>query len=200
MFGLTVVTAPAVEPLTADEAKAHLRYPYEDQDLLIRSLIVSARRYCEKATGKAFVTQTLRLTRDRFPDYRDCYEFRLPQPPLQTVTNIQYTDSNGVLQTVDPSTYVVDATQEVGRIGLAWGETWPTDAIDQIAAVKVNYVAGYGLASAVPDTLKSAMKLLIEHGFQNREAVSDGQFYEVPLAVKSLLGVEWSGSYVGTFG
>lgn len=200
MFGLTVVTEPAVEPLTHQEAKLHLRYPYGDQDLLIISLIKAARMYCENATGKALITQTLRYTTDCFPGYDQGYEFRLPKPPLQTVTNIQYTDTNGATQTVDPTTYVVDATPQVGRIALAWGETWPTDAIEQVASVKVNYVAGYGLAAAVPDTIKSAMKLLIGHWFDQREAASAINFSEVPMAVGSLLNTEWSGSLAGTFG
>lgn len=195
MFGLTVITEPEVEPLSLDDAKQHLRFSHDYEDDLIRSLIVAARRYAETYTGKAFITQTLKLTRDTFPN--GC--FRLPRPPLQTVTHIKYTNTLGVLTTVDSSTYVVDATTEVGRIGLADGETWPTDAIQQIAAVQVTYDAGYGdTASSVPQTIKQAMKLLIGHWFANREAVGSVGG-PIEMSVKALLGSEWSGQLTADY-
>lgn len=200
MFGVTVVTEPAVEPLALPEVKLNLRYPYDYEDVLIRALITAARKYVETATGRALITQTLRLTRDHFPGWSEGYTFRLPMPPLQTVTNIQYTDDAGVTQTVTAAEYVVDASSTPGRIALADGYYWPTDGIDQIASVKVNYVAGYGLAVSVPQTIKQAMHLLIAHWFVNREAVAPGSFNEVPMAVGSLLGSESAGSLVGTYG
>lgn len=200
MFGLTVVTPPAKEPLDLGDVKRHLRYEPGYEDVLILSLITAARQYVETWTGKALITQTLRLTRDYFPGLREGYTFRLPKPPLATVTSVQYTDTAGATQTVDSATYVVDVTAEVGRIGLAWGEIWPTDAIEQIAAVKVNYTAGYGLTGAsVPAPIKQAMLLLIGHWFVNREAVGSVGG-PVEMAVSSLLGSQWSGSLAGTFG
>lgn len=199
MFGLTVVTAPTEEPLTLEEAKAQLRFPFEHEDQLIGSLITAARVYCETVTGKAFLTQTLRLTRDTFPSYCEGYEFRLPKPPLQSVSSIQYTDVDGATQTVSASSYVVDAT--TGRVALAYGYDWPTDAIEQIAAVKVNYVAGYGAASAVPKTIKQSMLLLIAHWFANREAVLTGTISkDIEFSLTALLASEWSGAMVGTYG
>lgn len=199
MYGLTVVTEPTTEPLTIDEAKAHLRVAHTYDDLAIKALITAARKYCETVTKRALVTQTLRLTRDTFPVACEEWTFRLPRPPLASVTNIQYTDADGNTDTVDSASYVVDATSIPGRVALADGYDWPTDAIEQIAAVRVNYVAGYGAASAVPQTIKQAMLLLIGHWYVNREAVASVGG-EVPMAVTSLLASEWSGELVGDFG
>lgn len=203
MFGVTVVTSPTVEPVSLDEARHQCRIAagIGHFDAELTALIVAARRYCETATQRAFCTQTLRLTRDAFPGAKECYQFRLPRPPLQTVTNIQYTDANGVTQTVSSSSYVVDASPEVGRIALAYGYDWPTDAIQQIAAVKVNYVAGYGAAAAVPATVKQAMLLLIAHWFANKEAAITGTIQTATeFAVSILLNSEWSGSLAGAYG
>lgn len=206
MFGVTVVTEPAKEPLTLDDAKAHLRFYHDYEDDLIRSLITAARQYAEIYTGKAFITRELRLTRDCFPANDGC--IRLPRPPLQTLTasqdwpdlGITYTNTSGNESTVSTSVYIVDATPEVGRICLAYGETWPTDAIDQPAAVKVRYLAGYGDSAAdVPETIKAAMKLLIGHWFANREAVGSVGGV-VAMAVQSLLGSAWSGQLTADFG
>jgi len=71
--------------------------------------------------------------------------------------------------------------------------------LEQAATVKVNYVAGYGAATAVPQTIKQAMLMLIAHWFENREAVGTVGG-PVELATKALLGCEFSGSMAGTYG
>ena len=40
--------------------------------------------------------------------------------------------------------------------------------------VTVRFVAGYGAASAVPETVKAAIKLLVGHLYEHREAVTLG--------------------------
>lgn len=207
MFGLTVVTEPGEEPIELSDVKRHLRFPYDYEDELIQSLTTAARVHCETVTGRAFVTQTLRLTRDSFPGRCEDYTFRLPKPPLISLTadednpdlGIEYTDSDGDTQDVDAASYVVDTSSLPGRVALAYGYDWPTDAIEQIASVRVTYTAGYGTPSAVPKTIKQAMLLLIGHWFVNREAVGVVGS-EIQLAVKALLGSEWSGSMAGTYG
>lgn len=296
MFGLTVVTEPTAEPLSLDEAKAHLRVEHEYDDSTIAALITAARKYCETVTKRALVTQTLRLTRDTFPGACEGWILRLPRPPLQSVSSIKYaTDEGRVrtsivsssyawtasgsgtneyylrtsgsadpgidvqpselyvngssatsgtlgslaagqwgygdndalgydtvyvrlsgggdpdsqadgyiayvagLETVSTDVYFVDTTSLPGRVGLAYGQDWPTDATAGIGAVQVNYVAGYGAASAVPQTIKHAMLLLIGHWYVNREAVGPSMS-AAPMAVDSLLASEWSGELVGDFG
>jgi uncharacterized phiE125 gp8 family phage protein len=211
VFGVTVVTPPTEEPLSLSlsEVKQHLRYPFEVEDELLKALIVSARVYCETVTGRAFVTQELRLTRDSFPGACEGYEFRLPRPPLASLTadddfpnlGITYTDTSGATQSVSTASYVVDTSSLPGRVALAYGYDWPTDAIEQIAAVKVNYLAGYGAASAVPGTIKQAMLLLIGHWFVNREAVLTGTISkDIEFSLTALLSSEWSGAMAGTYG
>lgn len=210
MFGLTVVTEPASEPLELSEVLEHLRYPHTSENIYIgKVLIPAARKYVEKATGHALITQTVRLTRDYFPGWSEGYMFRLPKPPLQSLTptvgdpdlGITYTDAAGVVQTVDPATYAVDPSSMPGRIALADGELWPTDAIEQIASVKVRYVAGYGLAKDVPETFKVAMLQLIGHWFVNREAVLTGTISkDIEFGLTALLESEWCGSLAGTYG
>ena len=61
-------------------------------------------------------------------------------------------------------------------------------------AVNVTFVAGYGGASAVPSSFKQAIQLLAGHWYENREAVSEVAFKEVPFAVTCLLESERWGS------
>lgn len=200
MLGLAVTTAPTTEPLELGDVKTHLRFPYDYEDALIRSLITAARLYCETVTGMALVTQTLRLTVDAFPTWKQNSEFWLPRPPLASVTSIKYDDANEVEQTVSTSVYTVNTATTPGIIGLKSGQEWPADCSTKIGSVRIVYVAGYGAASAVPATVKQAMLLLIGHWFTSREAAITGTIQTATeLAVKSLLASEWCGSTVGAY-
>jgi hypothetical protein len=74
---------------------------------------------------------------------------------------------------MDPSLYKVDAVSEPGRIKPVYGTTWPSHREDY-GAVIVRFVAGYGLAAAVPQALKNW--ILLEVGSLNdiRESMATG--------------------------
>jgi len=184
-----LVTAPAVEPVTLAEAKAHLRVDITDDDTLISSLITSARQYIERAIRRALVTQTWRASIDEFPASG---EIVLPKPPLQSVTSIQYTDINDSTSTIASSTYTVDTDSEPGRIVLKYGQSWPSTSLANTNPVQVTFVAGYGAAADVPAHFKQAILLLAGHWYENREAIAvTGAIpKEMPLAVSSLIGLD----------
>ena len=62
-----VTSQPGVEPVTLTEAKVHLRVDSTDDDAYINTLISVTRQLCESYTGLSFITQTRRVTMDRFP-------------------------------------------------------------------------------------------------------------------------------------
>lgn len=152
-------------------------------DPTLTALITTARMYCENFLFRRLFTQTWDMTLDRFPDV-----IRVPYPPLVSVTSITYVDSAGNTQTLSASSYGVDVQREPGRIYLAYAQVWPTIR-DIQAAVTVRYVAGYASIALIPAPIKHAMKMLIGHWYENREAVGSDRIAEVPLAVKNLL---WS--------
>jgi len=183
-MSLILVTAPATEPVTLTEAKAHCRVDYTDDDTLITSLIVAAREYCEEITRRAFITQTWDYKKDRFKGD----EIDLPKGPLISVTSVKYIDNTGTEQTLATSEYDVRTyTSEQGEIGLAFSKFWPVvRAVDD--AVTIRFVAGYGAASDVPQAIKQAMLMLIAHWYENRESVIAGiTASNVPQAVDMLL-------------
>jgi uncharacterized phiE125 gp8 family phage protein len=217
---LDLVTPPAVEPVSLAEAKAHARVEFADDDAIITSLIVAARRLCETEVRRSFITQTWDFQLDRFP-YRmsgqvlDPWAFpsnrlwlermaipgngviEVPRPKLQSVASITYIDVQGNTQTLDPSAYrVVPGTP--GVVEPAYQTTWP--AVRPVSgAVTVRFVAGYGDdATAVPDCVKIAVKMLVGYLYENREPylVSAGlTVAELPMTVRALLATEDWGSY-----
>lgn len=180
-MGLTLITEPTVEPVTLAEAKTHLRITGTDHDTLITALIVAARQYLEDVkTGRAFITQTWDLTMDSFPA---C--ILVPFPPLQSVTSLKYYDTDGTEQTWDASNYRVDIASEPGRITPAYGVVWPS-VRRQTGTITVRFVAGYGLAAAVPENVKHLVKLLIGTWFEYPEGIGPANIRPLPFAVEAL--------------
>jgi uncharacterized phiE125 gp8 family phage protein len=183
--GLTLLTPPTTEPISVDEAKLHLREPYDAQDTLIQSLIIAVREHVEFFTRRALAKQSWRLSIDEFP----CNgRIRLPMPPLSAVTSIKYTDLAGAEITLDPSQYVVDLASLPGKIDRAYNVAWPSTRC-QPNAVRIEFDCGYSDAPAsIPEGLKAGMKLWLGHLYENREAVNIGNITsELPLGVKALL-------------
>src|SRR5262245_6008049 len=97
-YSLLEVLAPTEEPLTLQEVKSWVRQDLTDDDALLTALIRRARARAERETGRCLVTRTLALGLDAFP----CGVIHLPAPPLLDVTEVQYRDSAGLLQILDP--------------------------------------------------------------------------------------------------
>jgi uncharacterized phiE125 gp8 family phage protein len=179
-MALRLITAPAVEPITLTEAKAHLRVDHSDDDAKIEICIQAARSYVDGKDGflgRALVTQTWELVIDEFPTN----EIKIPLPPLQEIVSVKYDDGGGVERTLDAVEYFIDAVSEPGWIvPLTTG--WPS-TLDGINAVRIRFIAGYppgtdspiDLAANVPGSIKAAMLLHIGALYEHREAVVVGQ-------------------------
>lgn len=145
-------------------------------DPYLTSLVKSARRLVESETGRALITQTWILRLEGFPTSSDC-PLWVPLPPLQSVSSIAYVDADGVSQTWAAASYQVTTpagdAPDCGRIAPAYGEVWPTTR-EQMEAVTITFVAGYGAAGAVPEDLKHAMKLIVGHLYEQRQLVVVG--------------------------
>ena len=192
-YAFTVLGADALAeagggdyPVSLADMKLHLKLETteEDDHTLITTLISAATAYCQEFQHRSYITQTRVLYYDEFP-----LMFSVPYPPLISVTSIVYIDTSGDEQTLDSGQYRVDIGNEPGRITEAYNCTWPSTR-DVTNAVTLTYSAGYGAAADVPDTVKAAIKLLVAHWYEHREAVSDITVMPLPLAVNNLLYAE----------
>lgn len=197
-YALKRATPPSAEPLTLTEAKLHLRVDFTDDDALITSLITAARMKCEDMVARSYVTTGWLLTLDRFPlptvntntgqaslgwsqlnwsperVYPSTSEpIRLPRADIIAVQSLTYLDpTSGNAVTLDPSQYDVQ-TGAPGMICPAYGLTWPNARI-QPASIQIAFTAGYGPdETTTPDTVKSAMRLLIGLMYEKREDIGD---------------------------
>ena len=179
-------TEPASEPVTRAEALAHAHVDAGDEDDWFDNAIEAARRAVEDSfLGRTLIETSLTMTADEFPD-----EFRPPGPPLIEVTSLSYIDTDGDSQTLTEDTdYTVDDSSEPGRVYPCYNEVWPTSR-DQPNAVTLVYKAGYGDEAAdVPAGIKTAIKMLVTHWYQNRAHVAVGTITkEIESTIHAVLG------------
>jgi uncharacterized phiE125 gp8 family phage protein len=169
------------EALTLEQAKLHLRVTDDSEDDAINDLIKRARLHVQREMGRSIMSCTWKLTLDWFPSV-----VFLRFPPVTAVSSVTYYDTSGTVTTLSTDDYIYDLQSEMARVTPAYGKTWPATQ-SRIAAVTVNYTAGYASASAVPEPIKHAMLLLINHWYEMRSAVTQGNSKPTDLAVESLL-------------
>jgi len=177
-----LTTAPTEEPISLAEMRLQIGITGNDdtaRDAVISSRITSARQWAEKHTQRAFVTQTWTYYASVFTDY---FDLKLD---LQSVTSVKYIDSDGVLKTLDSSSYKVDLVNS--RVYLAYGESWPT-VRNEVNAIQVEHISGYGLAETVPEQIKEAIKFTVGH-WENYQSTIEGaeRITTIPYAVTQLL-------------
>ena len=192
---MQLITPPAGEPVSLEEAKLHLRVDFDDDDALIQVLIASARQAAETITQRQFITARWRMILDSFPGpslmgVPAGQPFSLPghailihKSPVQNVVAINYLDMNSVQQTMPAAHYTVDAACEPARITPVFGQIWPIP-LPQIGAVSVIFDAGYADASAVPEGIKSWIKLRVGSLYAHREemaSLSRGRIESLPF-------------------
>jgi hypothetical protein len=128
-----------------------------------------------------------------------------------------YIDTDGNAQILQQDVdFVVDRINEYGRIFPIPGQYWPGD-LYVANAVQIKFTAGYDadpgappdshdipsgiigqqpnstVVLAVPDTIRTAILMLVNHWYVNREPVTQGTVGVVPNHIDDLL---WSESVI----
>lgn len=126
----------------------HAKSGQSTEDDLLTSRIATARFEAERYDGRSYVNRTLYYHLDAFPSANYIV---LPNPPVQagTAPIVTYYDVDGTAATFAATSWTLDATDMFRpRIYLNDGETWPTTTLREYAAVRIEYVAGYGATAA----------------------------------------------------
>lgn len=163
-MGLKLVTAPVLLPVSLATLKEHCRVSHNDEDTILTAYLKAAVEQVERWTWRSLLTQTLRMTLDRFPCGRE--PIYLPRPVCQSVTSIEYLDENGDEQELADYTLATDS--EPARIAPDTDCSWP--ATDRsLGNVRITYVAGWDAANKVPQSLAAAVLLAAASLYEHRE-------------------------------
>lgn len=203
------IVAPAAEPLTLDECRQHLRveaYEADDSDsdslgahpddVLIMAMQAAAREHCENFLGLALSTRTLEIALDSFPTVAadGTTAVVLPMGPVREAeirTGEPTSDTDEADFILDPDAYVLDLYRSPQRLVPVSG--WPSMTA-ATNAIKVQYVAGYAIASddddegePLPAALRAALLLVLGHLYEHREDAAEKALASIPLGAEALM-------------
>lgn len=210
---LTLTAPPEVEVWTAADAEVQqfLKLANPPADAAYVNLILKAsRRYFERITGLALITQSWRVTYDDQPLRTGQYgleyglapsmsrftgpaagrEIQFPRAPLQSVESLKYLDTAGAEQTFDDANYAtggVGQTKSFGRLWLNDGSSWP-DMGSFPEAIRIDFTVGFGDAAAdVPEEIRLAILMLAAHWYENRLPIDPDGSAHMPTHLDSLI-------------
>ena len=170
----TTAPTPAQEPVTLAEAKRQqvgIAEGIDHFDDEIQRNISTARALVENDTGLVCYTGTYTW---KFTEWPCESWFEIPAiRPVTSITSITYVDGSGVTQTWSASKYVLETSTVVPVVRLAYAESWPGDIRGDINGITVTMIAGYASVLTVPDGIKKAVLLLVNHWFENKGIVGN---------------------------
>ena len=203
-------TAPATEVATVAEMDTYLRGDNVLESVdgeLLTTLIQAAREYVEEFTRLAFIAQTWTLYMDDWPRANNPLEWWdgvregsqvgsytgelvLPRGPLLGVTSLSVFDYDNTETVFSASNYFINTNSNPGSLILNSGQQWPI-FYRQKQGIKVVYTCGYGdNPTDVPAPLRTAIRMLAAHWYENREFTktqSDMNQAVAPVHLQSIL-------------
>jgi len=164
-----LITPPTVEPVSIADMRMQCRVDAEDasEDALLAIYATAARMAAEHEMQRALIWQTWELRLDAFPSAG----IELGKASAASITQVQYIDTAGALQTMAPELYALDASTDPGWLLPADGTSWP--ATDDVAnAVRIQFVAGFGAAAdSVPANVRAWILVTAATLYAQREAI-----------------------------
>lgn len=171
---IQVITPPAEHAITLAQLKSQLRISHTEDDAWLTSIIPSITMAIEDYTGLCLITQTLAQWMDHWPWSSSgawwdgvieapamvafpSSSIEILKRPVQSLTSITTYDDTDTAAVVSASTFMLDNVDQFqpARITLRRGAVWPV-ALRTSNAIKIQFVAGFGAASAVPADIKLA--------------------------------------------
>lgn len=180
----SIVTAAAREPETIANLRAYCRVDSHEEDSMFASLLQNARESIEEHIWRRLITQTWDQYFDEFSD-----PMRLELSPVQSITSIQYLDSNGTLQTLSTDIYELGDESGIGIVRRQYNQSWPS-TYGVPDAVIVRHVVGYGdKPEDAPLMIRAAIRIHVNHFYKRCEETLPQQYYDClsPLSARRFL-------------
>jgi uncharacterized phiE125 gp8 family phage protein len=166
--------APASEPVTLAEAKAHARIQHNRDDTAISALILAARQWAEQATGRALVSQSWTATLDVWPSAIEGEAFyRVPLSPAP-ITAVASVTLDG--DAVDSASYALRGDE-------LWVSTDIAGSEEELGGGIVIAFTSSTVAAHVLAAFKLAILMTVAYWYENREAVRTDGAYPAVVAM-----------------
>jgi uncharacterized phiE125 gp8 family phage protein len=176
-----LLSGPAIEPLSLQEAKNWLRIDTNLEDTLVQALVTSARVVIEAHAGVQMITQSWRIVMDRWPQ---AWPMPLPLRPLISVEAVRIIDDIGAAESLPSTEYILDLAGMHPRLHFS---IQPPPPGRPLAGIEIDVISGFGPAAMdVPEPLRQAVRVLLARWYENRgDAADDAQ--AIPKSVAALV-------------
>jgi uncharacterized phiE125 gp8 family phage protein len=149
------------EPITINEAKAHLRVDIGDDDAIIDSYIQIARANVEDRTGAILFRRNITVAVHPPAQYE---KFMLPVYPVASISNAKYIDYKGVETLLGASVFsLLPATR-----GQTYAANTGAKIFGQTDCLFLTLDAGYLSPDDVPPALKAAVMVALAYIYEHR--------------------------------
>ena len=164
----SLTTAPVIEPISLEDAKAQARVTDDANDTQLDTYIMVAREAAEAYMGRGLLTQTWTLVLEGWANV-------IPLPmaaPLQndavanpsTAVIVKYYDEDGTLQTLATTVYDVDTVTRPGTVTLKPEQSWPSvQSGRRKGVIEITYVVGWTSADLIPERIKQGIRQYVTY-------------------------------------
>lgn len=186
----SLVSPPSATPVDLAMFKQHLRIDLSmtEEDALLEHYLKAAVRFCESLCDRAFVTQAWRV---------NCATFHTPirlNYGAASLRRISYTAPNGAWKRLRASHCQVRPCVAGLEVLPPRGQSWPIVQRDNVNAVSIDYLAGFGVPNAVPDDIKTAVLIVGCEFYERRTKTEIGTVVAHHDTVEALLApYRWNG-------
>jgi uncharacterized phiE125 gp8 family phage protein len=175
-----LLDGPVVEPVSLAEAKLWLRIDANDEDDLVRALVVAARLMVEAEIGQVLIGQNWRLVADRWPP-GELVPVRIGR--ILSVSGGRVFSAEGVASPIAADRFTLFPQGDPPAI-LPLDRPAPGRAY---AGIEIDLRLGYGeTATDVPETIRLAIRRLVTLWYENRGEQSDPEA-GLPPPIRALL-------------
>lgn len=166
------VTAPAILPISVEDAKVQVRDTSDDHNDRLYDLVAQATNHLENVYGNKLVKQVWDVWFPCFP----CGDFIIPFGPVISLDAFEYTDEDGTVTAVASSVYALQSKRPpwCSRVYLKPNQDWPTATLYSRDAVRMRVTVGWATeetvdAAEVNTTTKSLV--MTSHGLTNLDTI-----------------------------
>jgi hypothetical protein len=193
------ITEPLYQPITLDEFKLYARIDGVYEDDLLNSLIITATKQCEQFVRGSFASRNFTQSEDAgafqgsgrpggfnlFFGYNSQYAVEIKNTQVSAILEVRFYNTDNTVVIVDPARYRLDRSNSDQPARVVFNST--IDALINsryFTQYEIDYTAGYANTGAVPQDIKTAIKMTALSIYESRENAEGGG---LPRSAKNLL-------------
>lgn len=167
---MALVTAPAVLPISVEDAKLQVRETSTAHDNRLYDLVAQATSHVENVTGNKLVQQIWDIY---YPGFG---ELVIPIGPVISLDAFEYTDEDGTATAVSASLYALQSKRPpwCSKVYLKPNQSWPTANLYNVDPLRIRVKVGWAdeeTQDAADANTTTTELVMASHGLTNLDTI-----------------------------